>query len=156
MKETAIILTSGKFNSRNAKTAFGLIRTSEQYNILAVIDQNTAGQDAGEIVDGKAVDIPIHASIKDFINAHSSKLKNAPEESGRGRPPGRPRSHTRAPPHIATPRKPMPCYAGFAAALQYTHHQYTVYSIIRRRPPKFDNSARTDTQRQTPGNRIHA
>ena len=84
MKETAIILTSGKFNSRNAKTAFGLIRTSEQYDILAVIDQNTAGQDAGEIVDGKAVDIPIHASIKDFISAHSSKLKNAPEESGRG------------------------------------------------------------------------
>ena len=97
LKEAAIILTSGKFDSRNAKTAFGLVRKSEHYEILAVIDQNTAGQDAGGIVDGKPVDIPIHASIKDFISAHSSKLKNAPEESGRGRPPGRPRCSLRGP-----------------------------------------------------------
>ena len=84
LKEAAIILTSGKFDSRNAKTAFGLVRKSEHYEILAVIDQNTAGQDAGDIVDGKPVDIPIHASIGDFIRFHSSKLKIVPEESGRG------------------------------------------------------------------------
>ena len=29
LKDSAIILTSGMFNSRNAKTAFGLVRHSE-------------------------------------------------------------------------------------------------------------------------------
>ena len=84
MKEAAILLTSGKFDSSNAKTAFGLIRTSEHYDILAVIDQNTAGKDAGELVDGKAVGIPIYPSIKDFVNSQSEKYKTALEESGRG------------------------------------------------------------------------
>ncbi|MBT4184805.1 MAG: DUF1611 domain-containing protein, partial [Deltaproteobacteria bacterium] len=55
MKEEAIILTSGLFDSHNAKTAFGLIRNSEQYQILAVIDQNFAGQDAGKLVDGQVL-----------------------------------------------------------------------------------------------------
>ena len=44
-------------------------------DILAVIDQNSAGKDAGELVDGKAVEIPVHASIKDFLNSQSSKIK---------------------------------------------------------------------------------
>ena len=74
MKEVAILLTSGKFDSHNAKTAFGLVRKSEHYDILAVIDQNTAGKDAGELVEGKAVDIPVHASIKDFL--HTQSIKN--------------------------------------------------------------------------------
>ena len=84
MKEEAIILTSGLFDSHNAKTAFGLIRNSEQYEILAVIDQNFAGQDAGKLVDGQVLDIPIHATINEFLRARSSRNKLALEESGRG------------------------------------------------------------------------
>ena len=84
MKEAAIILTCGIFNSRNAKTAFGLVRNSEYYDILAVIDQNFAGQDAGEFVDGKFLEIPIHATINDFLRAQSTKLQLALEECGRG------------------------------------------------------------------------
>ena len=84
MKEAAIILTCGIFNSRNAKTAFGLVRNSEHYDILAVIDQNFAGQDAGEFVDGKFLEIPIHATINDFLRAQSTKLQLALEECGRG------------------------------------------------------------------------
>ena len=84
MKEEAIILTSGLFDSHNAKTAFGLIRNSEQYEILAVIDQNFAGQDGGEIVTGKNLNIPIHASIKDFLRLQSSKLNIASEKFARG------------------------------------------------------------------------
>ena len=57
MQDSAIILTSGMLNSRNAKTAFGLVRHSEKYRILAVIDQNLAGKDAGEIVTGKSLNI---------------------------------------------------------------------------------------------------
>jgi len=84
LKKSAIILTSGKFNSRNAKTAFGLIRKSDLYKVLAVIDQNASGRDAGEIVFGKPVGIPIFGSIKDFIHFHSSKKNKTPEESGLG------------------------------------------------------------------------
>ena len=84
MKEEAIILTSGLFDSHNAKTAFGLIRNSEQYEILAVIDQNFAGQDAGKLVDGQVLDIPIHVTINEFLRARSSRNKLALEESGRG------------------------------------------------------------------------
>ena len=84
MKKSAIILTSGKFNSRNAKTAFGLVRKSEFYKIHAVIDQKTSGGDAGEIVFGESVGIPIYSSIKDFIQLHSSKHKIPQKESGIG------------------------------------------------------------------------
>ena len=84
MKDSAIILTSGLFNSRNAKTAFGLVRHSEKYNILAVIDRNLAGQDAGEIVTGKHLNIPIHASIKIFLREQSSNLNIAAEKFARG------------------------------------------------------------------------
>ena len=84
MKDSAIILTSGMFNSRNAKTAFGLVRHSEKYRILAVIDQNLAGQDAGEIVTGKNLNIPIHASINVFLREQKSKLNIAAEKLARG------------------------------------------------------------------------
>ena len=72
------------FNSRNAKTAYGLVRHSEKYNILAVIDQNYAGQDAGEIVTGKNLNIPIHASIKDFLREQNSKLNILAEKFTQG------------------------------------------------------------------------
>ena len=84
LKEEAIILTSGLFDSHNAKTAFGLIRNSEQYVILAVIDNNFAGQDAGKLVDGQVLDIPIHGTINEFLRIRSLKYNLALEESGRG------------------------------------------------------------------------
>jgi len=84
LKEEAIILTSGLFDFHNAKTAFGLIRNSEQYEILAVIDQNFAGQDAGKLVDGQVLDIPIHATINEFLRARSLRNNLALEESGHG------------------------------------------------------------------------
>lgn len=84
LKETAIILTNGSLNSRNAKTAYGLIRNSEHYQILAIIDQNNAGQDAGQIVNGKDNGIPVLASINDFL-LHQSKQKGiASAECGKG------------------------------------------------------------------------
>ncbi|MFL2772354.1 MAG: hypothetical protein ACJ0DH_02050 [bacterium] len=56
---TAIVLAPGHFNSDRAKTAFGLVRGSERFHVLAVIDSITAGQDAGDIVDSKKRDIPV-------------------------------------------------------------------------------------------------
>jgi uncharacterized NAD-dependent epimerase/dehydratase family protein len=72
-KSNAIIITAGYLNSDNGKTAHGLIRGTERFNILAVIDQKQAGKDAGEVLDGKNRNIPVYASLKQF--AKSSKKK---------------------------------------------------------------------------------
>jgi len=84
LKREAIILTCGLFDSHNAKTAFGLIRNSEQYEIVAVIDRKFAGKDAGELVVGQVLDIPIHITINEFLKNRSLKYNLALEESGRG------------------------------------------------------------------------
>ena len=62
-KQPALILTSGGFNGKLAKTAFGLIRSSERFQIVGVLDPEQAGQEAGQIVDGKDRGIGIYASV---------------------------------------------------------------------------------------------
>ncbi len=59
----AIVLTNGLLTHSDAKTAHGLIRGSERFEVVAVIDQLSAGQDAGEVLDGKHRDIPVYASV---------------------------------------------------------------------------------------------
>lgn len=65
--EKAIILTHGMLNTPFAKTAHGLLRGTERFEILAVIDHKQAGKDAGEILDGKGRNIPIFASVEDYF-----------------------------------------------------------------------------------------
>lgn len=69
----AIILTNGLLQKNDAKTAHGLIRGTERYHIIGVVDSEmTAGKDAGEILDGKNRNIPVFASLemakKELIN----------------------------------------------------------------------------------------
>lgn len=59
----AIILTNGLLTTNDAKTAHGLIRGTERYEIVGVIDPPTAGRDAGEVLDGKNRNIPIFDSL---------------------------------------------------------------------------------------------
>jgi uncharacterized NAD-dependent epimerase/dehydratase family protein len=66
MKSNAIILTGGLLSTISAKTAHGLIRGTDRFNIVAVIDSKHAGNDAGEVLDGKKRGIPIYASLSDF------------------------------------------------------------------------------------------
>ncbi|MBL7864779.1 MAG: DUF1611 domain-containing protein [Cyclobacteriaceae bacterium] len=65
-KSNAIILTAGYLDSDNGKTAHGLIRGTERFNILGIIDEPTAGRDAGEVLDGKKRNIPVFTSLQDF------------------------------------------------------------------------------------------
>ncbi|AEI46666.1 DUF1611 domain-containing protein [Runella slithyformis] len=60
----ALILTNGLLTTNDAKTAHGLIRGTERYEIVGVIDPPTAGRDAGEVLDGKKRDIPIFDSLQ--------------------------------------------------------------------------------------------
>ncbi|MGD2271971.1 MAG: DUF1611 domain-containing protein, partial [Desulfobacterales bacterium] len=63
----AIIYCQGAFNTLNGKTAHGLVRFTRRYQILSVIDSRYAGQDAGMVLDGKANNIPLNATIEDAV-----------------------------------------------------------------------------------------
>jgi uncharacterized NAD-dependent epimerase/dehydratase family protein len=56
---TAIVYCEGAFNTTNGKTAHGLVRRTQRYDVAAVIDSRQAGQDAGQLLDGRAKGIPI-------------------------------------------------------------------------------------------------
>lgn len=61
----AVILTNGLLQTSDAKTAHGLIRGTERYEIVGVIDSSeTAGKEAGELLDGKHRNIPIFESLE--------------------------------------------------------------------------------------------
>jgi len=68
-KQTAIVLTGGMLDTMNAKTCHGLLRGTERFEVLAVIDEKHAGQDAGSVMDGKALGIPIYKNVQEYIQA---------------------------------------------------------------------------------------
>ncbi len=64
MDGTALVFTNGILHRHNAKTAHGLIRGSDRFRIVGVIDHVHAGQDAGTALDGIHRDIPIFPSLQ--------------------------------------------------------------------------------------------
>jgi len=77
MSENAILLTGGMLNTSNAKTAHGLIRTSKRFTIIGAIDKNSAGKDAGEVLDNKTRNIPVFATVGEFLAAGQPAAKYA-------------------------------------------------------------------------------
>ncbi len=77
MKKTiegpAIVYCQGAFNTTNGKTAHGLVRFTERYEVVAVIDSNYAGKDSGEVLDGNKNGIPVVKTIDDGIVTAISK-----------------------------------------------------------------------------------
>lgn len=69
-KEKAIVITDGLLHSPFAKTCHGLLRGSRRYEVLAVIDAAHAGKDAGEVLDGKNLHIPVFESVEAFFLNH--------------------------------------------------------------------------------------
>jgi uncharacterized NAD-dependent epimerase/dehydratase family protein len=69
----AIVLTNGILTHSDAKTAHGLIRGTERFTIVGVVDDETlAGQDAGEVLDGKNRNIPIYASLEQALSVQKA------------------------------------------------------------------------------------
>ena len=68
-RETAIILANGMFRTPFAKTAHGLVRGPCRYCVVGIIDHTCAGEDAGELLDGRQRDIPVFASVKAMLEA---------------------------------------------------------------------------------------
>jgi uncharacterized NAD-dependent epimerase/dehydratase family protein len=71
MKKTidgkALVYCDGAFNTPNGKTAHGLVRFTERYEVVGVIDQNYAGRDAGLVLDGRENGIPIFNDFDEAI-----------------------------------------------------------------------------------------
>jgi uncharacterized NAD-dependent epimerase/dehydratase family protein len=59
----AIVYCEGAFSTTYGKTAHGLVRRSQRYRVLSVVDSLHAGKDAGVVLDGKPVGIPIEADV---------------------------------------------------------------------------------------------
>jgi uncharacterized NAD-dependent epimerase/dehydratase family protein len=70
---TAIVYCEGQFGEQDGKTANGLVRHSEKYEILSVIDSFRAGADAGKFLDGTANGIPVLASLAESIS-HAGRV----------------------------------------------------------------------------------
>ena len=77
MKRSAIIITGGSLDTLSAKTAHGLIRGTDRFNIVGVIDARNAGRDAGELLDGQVRNIPVYPSVTDFAKKSAVKAEYA-------------------------------------------------------------------------------
>jgi uncharacterized NAD-dependent epimerase/dehydratase family protein len=69
---TAVVYCEGEFGAQDGKTANGLVRFSERYRILSVIDSTLEGADAGSQLDGAPNGIRIVASLRDAIRRAGS------------------------------------------------------------------------------------
>jgi uncharacterized NAD-dependent epimerase/dehydratase family protein len=73
MKKTidgkALVYADNAFNTPEGKTAHGLVRFTERYEIVGVIDQKYAGKDAGLVLDGRNYGIPIFSDFESAIKA---------------------------------------------------------------------------------------
>jgi len=64
---TALVYCEANFSAIDGKTANGLVRHSERYEILAVIDSRKAGLDAGSVLDGEPNGIPVCRDLADAV-----------------------------------------------------------------------------------------
>jgi len=64
---TAIVYCEANFGDIDGKTANGLVRQSEKYRILSVIDSEKTGLDAGMILDNQPNAIPICRDLADAL-----------------------------------------------------------------------------------------
>ncbi|MGB4593524.1 MAG: DUF1611 domain-containing protein [Coriobacteriia bacterium] len=69
-QDTAVVFCEGNFGTDDGKTAHGLVRHSDKYAIVSVIDSTKAGLDAGEALGEAPNGIPICADLDDAI-AHA-------------------------------------------------------------------------------------
>ena len=74
----ALVFCEGAFNTPNGKTAHGLVRFTERYNVVGVIDSRYAGLDAGEVLDGKPNKIPVFSDLQAALS-HFQGQPNMPK-----------------------------------------------------------------------------
>ena len=71
----ALVYADGAFNTTYGKTAHGLVRFTERYEIAGVIDKQHDGQDAGMVLDKKSFGIPVFKSLEEALEKCGSENK---------------------------------------------------------------------------------
>ena len=66
-RPTAVVYCEANFGEIDGKTANGLVRHSEKYEILSVIDSEKAGLDAGIVLGGEPNAIPVCRDLADAM-----------------------------------------------------------------------------------------
>jgi uncharacterized NAD-dependent epimerase/dehydratase family protein len=69
---TAIVYCEANFGDIDGKTANGLVRRSEKYKIISVIDSEQAGLDTGMVLDNKPNAIPVCRDLADALEQAGS------------------------------------------------------------------------------------
>jgi hypothetical protein len=64
---TAVVYCEGNFGAIDGKTANGLVRHSQKYDILSVIDSQKAGQDSGVALGDAPNGIPVCRDLADAL-----------------------------------------------------------------------------------------
>ncbi|MGB1753261.1 MAG: DUF1611 domain-containing protein [Paracoccaceae bacterium] len=73
---TAVVYCEGNFAQIDGKTANGLVRHSQAYRILSVVDSTYSGQDSGTVMDDTMNHIPIFPDL-DAAVAHEAVIPDA-------------------------------------------------------------------------------
>ncbi len=67
----ALVYSEGAFRTPNGKTAHGLVRHTERYRILGVLDSQSSGCDAGQLLCGQPNGILIYPDLQSAIDQAS-------------------------------------------------------------------------------------
>ena len=70
---TAVIYCEGNFAKIDGKTANGLVRHSEAYKIISVIDSARGGENSGQVLDNVINAIPIHKDLNAAVAQATAK-----------------------------------------------------------------------------------
>ena len=70
----AIIYCEREYLSANGKTAHGLVRHTNRYQIVGVVDSTAPAGDAGIILDGKNRNIPMFSNLEEAYNNTKPKI----------------------------------------------------------------------------------
>ncbi|SMC13112.1 hypothetical protein ROA7745_02946 [Roseovarius aestuarii] len=73
---TAIVYCEGNFGNTDGKTANGLIRHSQAYRIVSVIDSEHKGLDSGQVLDGIINFIPVFCDLEAAVE-HQASITDA-------------------------------------------------------------------------------
>jgi uncharacterized NAD-dependent epimerase/dehydratase family protein len=71
---TALVYCEGAFGTREGKTAHGVVRSTERYRVLGVVDSSLSGRDAGEVLDGTPSGVPIFADVEQAVGSLESPV----------------------------------------------------------------------------------
>jgi len=72
--EKAVVYCEREYLTANGKTAHGLVRHTDRYNVVGVVDSTTPMGDAGEILDGKNRGIPLFSSLEEAYRKTTPKV----------------------------------------------------------------------------------